>query len=137
MAYTHPAIQSTGTLSKAGAAYVLHQVARATPGGRVSKALAVGDVVTAYGSAFTPRWSRIGKAVRGGIQHVVSADNGAYYAELWSSGVGKDANWYAVTGAGIHEVEGITKGMPLSEALSRFLASTVSKGGCEPCRKGS
>jgi hypothetical protein len=132
----HPAIQRTATLSKAGAAYVMREVAKATPNGTINKALASRDIVAAYGSAFTPRWGNIGKAVRGGIQHVVSADSGAYYAELWSSGVGKDANWYAVTGAGIHEVEGIKKGMPLSDALRIFLASTVTKG-CEPCRKGA
>lgn len=132
----HPAIQSTSTLTKAGAAYVMRQVARATPSGRVSKALAAGDVVAAYGSAFTPKWSRIGKAVRGGIQHVVSADNGGYTMELWSSGVGKDANWYAVTGAGIHEISEVKKGMPLAEVLDYFLAEVNKAQPCEGCQKG-
>lgn len=73
---------------------------------------------------------RLEKAVQGGFRHVVSVDNAGSYAELWHKG----GSWYAVTGAGdkvskadgsdkggIFEISGVTKGMPLREAGTRFL----------------
>lgn len=76
------------------------------------------------------RWSELGKSVLGGLQHVVSVDNAAGYAELWYKG----GSWYAVTGAelskafdskttksAVWEVPGITSGMKLAEAATRFL----------------
>lgn len=87
---------------------------------------------------------RLEKAVQGGLRHVLSVDNAANYAELWYKG----GSWYAVTGAtkdengetvkkgGIYEIAGISKGMPLREASSRFLEAVfgpmgVAKGcGC-------
>lgn len=81
---------------------------------------------TILGSQFGDRLS---KAVTGGLQHVISVDNAAGYAELWYKG----GSWYAVTGAsldkstsqvekgGIYEIAGVTKGMPLAEASVRFL----------------
>lgn len=68
-------------------------------------------------------WPRLSKAAEGGIQHVVSADNGAYYAELW----GRDGSYYAVTGAGIYQMPGLEKGAKLEEALDVFLEKVVGK----------
>lgn len=101
----------------------------------IRAALQRGDVAAAVSKAFTSRWSGISKAVQGGLQFIIAADNGASYAELWSGGNPKDANWYAVTGAGIHEVTDIKKGMPLNEAFDRFVAATVGKAECLPCSK--
>lgn len=96
----------------------------------------------------TSHWPGLNKAVEGGMQHVISVDNAASYAELWSKG----GNWYAVTGAtmpgdtslkkakgnAIYEVPGLTKGMGLEEASARFLnklfgAPAAKKAGCAPC----
>jgi len=68
-------------------------------------------------------WPRLSKAAEGGIQHLVSADNGAYYAELW----GRDGSYYAVTGAGIYQMPGLEKGAKLEEALDVFLEKVVGK----------
>lgn len=69
-------------------------------------------------------WPRLDKAAEGGITHFVSADNGAYYAELW----GRDGgSYYAVTGAGIYQMPGLAKGAKLEEALDVFLEKVVDK----------
>lgn len=99
-------------------------------------ALERGDAAAAVSKAFSSRWPTIHKAVNGGLNFVIAADNGASYAELWTRGTGAEANWYAVTGAGIHEVTDIKKGMPFGEAFDRFLASTIKKADCAPCKKG-
>lgn len=96
----------------------------------------------------TTDFSGIEKSVLGGIQHVISADNGAYGAELWTKG----GSWYAVTGAslakatgveaGIHQIPGISKGMRLTEAVPVFMETLfgevrLSKGGEKaPCPCG-
>jgi len=69
-------------------------------------------------------WPRLDKAAEGGIQHFVSADNGAYYAELWGR---DDGSYYAVTGAGIYQMPGLAKGAKLEEALDVFLEKVVGK----------
>ena len=102
-------------------------------------------------------WPTLGKAVEGGLQHVISVDNAAGYAELWAKG----GNWYAVTGAAlptdekvtkssngvplmktgspsIYEVPTLYKGMDLEEASARFLKSifaspTANSSDCKPC----
>jgi hypothetical protein len=76
------------------------------------------------------RGNSLSKAVVGGLQHVISVDNAAGYAELWYRG----GSWYAVTDAAlskafdpktevsaIWELPRITKGMKLSEAVPIFL----------------
>ena len=68
-------------------------------------------------------WPRLSKAAEGGIQHLVSVDNGAYYAELW----GRDGSYYAVTGAGVYQMPGLAKGAKLEEALDVFLEKVVGK----------
>ena len=67
-------------------------------------------------------WPRLDKAAEGGIQHLVSADNGAYYAELWGR---DDGSYYAVTGAGVYQMPGLAKGAKLEEALDVFLEKVV------------
>lgn len=69
-------------------------------------------------------WPRLDKAAEGGIQHIVSADNGAYYAELWGR---DDGSYYAVTGAGIYQMPGLAKSAKLEEALDVFLEKVVEK----------
>ncbi|KKL73469.1 hypothetical protein LCGC14_2074640, partial [marine sediment metagenome] len=59
------------------------------------------------------------KGAVGGIEHVISVDNGAYYMELWRSGE-NDGNYYATTGAAIKPLPGLAKGARLDEALDRF-----------------
>lgn len=85
--------------------------------GNITKSLIQRTLTTAFPS--------VSKSVLGGIQHVVSVDNGAYYAELWYKG----GSWYAVTGAELkkstskveyYEIQGITKGMSLPDATIRF-----------------
>lgn len=92
-------------------------------------------------------WPDIERSVSGGLQHYISVDNGASYAELW----GRGGSWYAVTGApspsgetfmksarwdGIYEIPGVFKGMPAEEAAARFLDRLFSPplarghGGC-------
>jgi len=68
-------------------------------------------------------WPRLNKAAEGGIQHLVSVDNGAYYAELW----GRGGSYYAVTGAGVYQMPGLAKGAKLEEALDVFLEKVVGK----------
>lgn len=69
-------------------------------------------------------WPRLDKAAEGGITHFVSADNGAYYAELWGR---DDGSYYAVTGAGIYQMPGLAKSAKLEEALDVFLEKVVEK----------
>ena len=69
-------------------------------------------------------WPRLDKAAEGGIQHMVSADNGAYYAELWGR---DDGSYYAVTGASVYQMPGLAKGAKLEEALDVFLEKVVEK----------
>jgi len=72
----------------------------------------------------TSRWPSLSKGAEGGIVHLVSADNGAYYCELW----GRDGgSYYAVTGAAIYQMPGLAKGAKLNEALDIFLREVVGK----------
>lgn len=129
--HEHPAFQGL-PVSPISAAQAVRTLARYDP--VIRAALRRGDVPSAVSKAFTSRWANISKAVTGGFSHVISADSGAYYAELWSSGKGPDANWYAVTGAGIHEVDTIRKGEGFGTVFPKFLDSTVAKSeGCKPC----
>ncbi len=85
------------------------------------------DLKTSLTKALSSKWPGLEKSVLGGIQHVISADNGAYYAELWNKG----GSWYAVTGAELQKaydldgafyaIKGITKSMKLSDVVPRFL----------------
>lgn len=95
-------------------------------------------------SVLSDKFGDLNKSVLGGMQHVVSVDNAAGYAELWYKG----GSWYAVTDAAlskaltgkatemIWEVPGIVKGMKLDEASVRFMEAVfgpanVQKGcGC-------
>lgn len=105
----------------------------------------VGPTPAAIAKARTTQWPNLSKSVMGGLQHMVSVDNAAGYAELWFQG----GSWYAVTDAklsrafdsgatksGIYEVAGITKGMRAGEATTRFLEATfgplrlAKSGGC-------
>lgn len=70
------------------------------------------------------RWPGLAKAVAGGFQHAVSVDNGAVYAELWSKG----ENWYAVSGAGVHQIDGVKKGMDARDAVPLFLKAVFADG---------
>lgn len=105
-------------------------------------------LVEALKKARSTRWPDLSKAVDGGMQHVISVDNAAGYAELWHKG----GNWYAVTGAelpgpslkkavtsnepgGIYQIPKITKGMDIGHATSRFASALfgpipLKKGGC-------
>lgn len=77
----------------------------------------------------TSEWPTLSKSVVGGLQHVISVENGANYMELWRQG----GNWYAVTGAGqldkgeigdwkdINFISGVTKGMSIREVVPLFL----------------
>lgn len=78
------------------------------------------------GKMLSSTWPSVSKSVLGGIQHIVSVDNGANYAELWYKG----GSWYTLTGADLKKshdwdsfgmVTGITKGMGINEAMPRFL----------------
>lgn len=94
------------------------------------------------GKMLTAQWPTVSKSVLGGIDHVISVDNGANYAELWYKG----GNWYTLTGADLKKskdwdsfgmVTGITKGMGINEAMPRFLEAvfgplTKSEKPC-PC----
>ncbi|KKL86280.1 hypothetical protein LCGC14_1946330 [marine sediment metagenome] len=66
------------------------------------------------------------KGAVGGLEHVVSVDNGAYYMEMWRDG---SETYYATTGAAIKPLPGLAKGARLDEALDRFftLMSKVEK----------
>jgi hypothetical protein len=68
------------------------------------------------------------KGAVGGIEHVISVDNGAYHMELWRSGE-NEGNYYATTGAAIKPLPGLAKGARLDEALDRFfhLMAKVTK----------
>ena len=57
------------------------------------------------------------KGAVGGIEHVISVDNGAYYMEMWRDG---SETYYATTGAAIKPLPGLAKGARLDEALDRF-----------------
>jgi len=83
------------------------------------------------GEIRTSAWPTISKAVSGGLQHVISVDNGANYAELWH----RAGNWYAVTGAieksgdvgdwqFIDAIGGVNKGMSITEVVPLFLKAT-------------
>src|SRR6476659_5216173 len=84
-----------------------------------------GDITKGLiGTILSTAYPSVSKSVLGGISHVVSVDNGAYYAELWYKG----GSWYAVTGAELkkattkveyYEIPGITKGMSLPDAAVR------------------
>lgn len=126
-------------LSKSESASVICSAARYCAGypshGQLSGSLVKSMLTSRFGDALS-------KSVVGGLQHVVSVDNGASYAELWHKG----GNWYAVTGGqptggptvdkgGIYEIAGVVKGMPAPEATTRFLEavfgpSAIGKGGC-------
>jgi hypothetical protein len=74
----------------------------------------------------TSRYPMLSKTVEGGFKHVISVDNGALYAELWSKG----DNWYAVTGAAISLVDGIKKGMDATDAVPLFLKAVFPGKHC-------
>lgn len=63
------------------------------------------------------QYPQLYKGAVGGIEHVISVDNGAFYMEMWRDG--KD-NYYATTGAAIKPLPGLAKGARLDEALDRF-----------------
>lgn len=67
------------------------------------------------------------KGAVGGMEHVISVDNGGNYLELWRQG---DEGYYATTGAFIKPLPGLAKGARLDEALDRFfhLMAKVEKG---------
>jgi hypothetical protein len=108
---------------------------------------AAGGLLGIAKKARTTRWPDLSKAVDGGLQHVISVDNAAGYAELWHKG----GSWYAVTGAelsgqairksedgghgGIYQIPKVTKGMPIEYAATRFASAIfgpipLKKGGC-------
>jgi len=99
----------------------------------------VGITANMLAKVQTSRWPYVGKAVFGGMKHLVSVDNGGNYAELWHSG----ENWYAVTGRenkvwgeGIHQVEGIRRGATAHRATITFIRRAFRKtrrGGCGNC----
>jgi hypothetical protein len=90
----------------------------------------------------TSYWPNLSKQVEGGLQHVISVDNAAGYAELWSRG----GNWYAVTGAtmpgdaslkksakwAVYEIPRLRKGLGIEEATAIFLSRLF---GDEPLKK--
>jgi hypothetical protein len=84
--------------------------------------LLYGDKLTA---SATTRFPTLYKGAVGGLEHVISVDNGGAYFELWREG----ENWYATTGAAIKELPGLMKGAKLDEALDQFfkLTSKVQK----------
>lgn len=107
------------------------------------------DLAAAIKKARYTRWPDLSKAVEGGMQHVISVDNAAGYAELWHKG----GNWYAVTGAnlpgasvnkadagggepgGIYQIPKVTKGLGIGHASTRFASALfgpipLKKGGC-------
>ena len=63
------------------------------------------------------QYPQIYKGAVGGLEHVISADNGAYYMEMWRDG---GDQYYATTGAAIKPLPGLAKGARLDEALDRF-----------------
>lgn len=69
------------------------------------------------------------KGAVGGIEHVISVDNGAYYMEMWRD---SGDQYYATTGAAIKPLPGLAKGARLDEALDRFFTlmadAAVEKG---------
>ena len=71
----------------------------------------------------TSRFSKLSKTVEGGFKHMISVDNGALYAELWSKG----DSWYAVTDAAISLVAGIHKGMDARDAVPQFLKAVFPR----------
>ena len=109
-------------------------------------------------AARTTVWPDVAKAGPGGLQHVVSVDNGANYAELWYKG----GNWYAVTGAvdpkvskaiqpgrilvppmtdkwgGIYEIPSLFCGDGINRAVGEFLTAVFWQAklekGSKACR---
>ena len=81
---------------------------------------------TAYGSILNvsaeTRLPWLYKGAVGGLEHVISADNGGAYIELWRDGTG---SYYATTGAKITQMPGLAKGAKLDEALDKFFALTA------------
>lgn len=67
------------------------------------------------------------KGAVGGLEHVISVDNGGSYMEMWRDG---GDQYYATTGAAIKPLPGLAKGARLDEALDRFfvLMTKVHKG---------
>jgi len=96
---------------------------------------------TAYGSILNvsaeTRLPWLYKGAVGGLEHVISADNGGAYIELWRDGTG---SYYATTGAKITQMPGLAKGAKLDEALDKFFAmtakATVKKGKTYRDRQG-
>lgn len=136
-------VEITG-FSKSDSSYVACMAAQYCKGYQAGESPAMVEALV-KGILSSRFGDELSKSVLGGIQHVISVDNAASYAELWHKG----GNWYAVTGAdmdkatgavskgGIYEVAGISKGMPIREAVPRFLEavfgpSKFSKGcGCK------
>jgi len=121
-------------------------VARAIQYDAAAARLAKTDLKRAVEVVRASRWPKLTKAVSGGFNHVVSVDNPAGYAELWTK---PDGNWYAVTGAmfgdddkiaksstgGIYAIPRVHKGASIDHAAARFMAevfgpSGVKAGGC-------
>ena len=63
------------------------------------------------------QYAHLYKGAVGGIEHVISVDNGSYYMEMWRDG---SETYYATTGAAIKPLPGLAKGARLDEALDRF-----------------
>lgn len=71
------------------------------------------------------QFSHLYKGAVGGLEHVVSVDNGGSYMEMWRDG---GDQYYATTGAAIKPLPGIAKGARLDEALDRFFVLMAKKG---------
>lgn len=65
------------------------------------------------------------KGAVGGLEHVISVDNGGSYMEMWRDG---GDQYYATTGAAIKPLPGLAKGARLDEALDRFFVLMTKKG---------
>lgn len=79
-----------------------------------------GGILTASAETKFP-W--LYKGAVGGLEHVISVDNGGAYIELWREG--QNGNYYATTGAKLAALPGLSKGAKLDEALDRFFALTA------------
>lgn len=85
-------------------------------------ALRYGDVLSVSPSTKFPNMAI--KGAVGGIEHVISVDNGAYYMELWRDGSG---SYYVTTGAKVVQMPGLAKGARLDDALDRFFRLMAKK----------
>ncbi len=141
---------SSGRLSEAATSYGQERIARAMCAAAKFLNRSAEDART-FDALRKSRWPHAAEHVEGGLEHVVSVDNGASYAELWARG---DGNWYVLTepvpttavrkdavervlGASIWEIPGVYKGMDLDRVMPRFLARSFGSiqiaGGSGDC----